>query len=302
MVYDVIIVGGGPAGLSASIYSSRARLKTLLIEKNGCGGQMIVTDLLENYPGFNKGINGFDLAVKLESQARDFGTEIVYDEVIEIKNGNIKKVLTLNSVYDAKTVIIAAGTRVKEMNIPGEAKFKGNGVSFCATCDAPFYKDKEVLVVGGGDSAIQEAIYLAKFTKKVTILHRRSGLRATKILQERMLSYSNISIMYNTIPKEIIGEEQIKEVIITDLKTNQDEHLRVDGVFVFIGLVPNTSFSIGVDIDENGYILTDENMHTSIDGIFACGDIREKHLRQVVTAASDGAQAAVAAVYYIDTL
>jgi thioredoxin reductase (NADPH) len=302
MIYDVIIVGGGPAGLSAAIYSSRARLKTLLIEKNGCGGQMIVTDLLENYPGFSKSISGFDLAVELESQARDFGTEIIYDEVIEIKNDNIKKVVTINSVYDTKTVIIAAGTRVKEMNIPGEAKFKGKGISFCATCDAPFYKDREVLVVGGGDSAIQEAIYLAKFAKKVIILHRRSELRATKILQERMLLYSNISIMYNTIPKEIIGQEQIKEVIITDLKTNQDEHLRIDGVFVFIGLVPNTSFSIGVDIDENGYILTDENMHTSIDGIFACGDIREKYLRQVITAASDGAQAAVAAGHYIDTL
>jgi thioredoxin reductase (NADPH) len=302
MIYEVIIIGGGPAGLSAAIYSSRARLKTLLIEKNGCGGQVTVTDLLENYPGFNGGINGFDLAVKLETQARDFGTEIVYDEVTEIKNGDFKKVTTLNSAYDAKAVIIAAGTHVKEMNIPGETKFKGKGVSFCATCDAPFYKEKGVLVVGGGDSAIQEAIYLARFANNVTILHRRDKLRATKILQERMLSYSNISVIYNAIPKEIVGEEQIKEIIITDLKTNHDKRLKVDGVFVFIGLVPNTVFSTGVNLNKDGYIITDENMHTSIDGIFACGDIRQKQLRQVVTAVSEGAQAAVSAGHYIYNL
>ncbi|MDR2251712.1 MAG: thioredoxin-disulfide reductase [Endomicrobium sp.] len=302
MLYDVVIVGGGPAGLSAAIYSSRARLKTLLIEKKGCGGQMTVTDLLENYPGFNGGINGFDLAVKLETQARDFGAEIVYDEVTEIKNGSGKKVVTTNSVYESKTVIIAAGTHVKEMNIPGEAKLIGRGVSFCATCDAPFYGEKEVLVVGGGDSAIQESIYLAKFAKKVTILHRRNELRATKILQERMLSYPNISVMYNTFPKEIIGEERIEKVVITDLETNQDKYLKVDGIFVFIGLVPNTQFVTGVDFDEHGYIISDEDMRTCADGIFACGDIRQKHLRQVVTAASDGAQAAVSAGHYIDNL
>ncbi|MDR1103895.1 MAG: thioredoxin-disulfide reductase [Endomicrobium sp.] len=302
MLYDVIIVGGGPAGLSAAIYSSRARLKTLLIEKNGCGGQMTVTDLLENYPGFNGGVNGFDLAVKLETQARDFGTEIVYDEVAEIKNGYVKKVVTVNSVYESKAVIIAAGTRVKEMNIPGEAKFMGRGVSFCATCDAPFYREKEVLVIGGGDSAIQESIYLAKFAKKVTILHRRNELRATKILQERMLSRPNISVMYNTVPKEIIGEERIEKIIVTDVETNQDKYLKVDGIFVFIGLVPNTLLVSGVAFDEHGYIITDEDMRASADGIFACGDIRQKHLRQVVTAASDGAQAAVSAGHYIDNL
>jgi thioredoxin reductase (NADPH) len=302
MIYDVIIVGGGPAGLSAAIYSSRARLKTLLIEKNGCGGQMTVTDLIENYPGFNDGINGFDLSVKLETQAKNFGAEIVYDEVREIKNGDVKKVVAINSVYDSKTVIIAAGTSVKEMNIPGEAKFKGKGVSFCATCDAPFYRQKEVLVVGGGDSAVQEAIYLASFAKKVTILHRRNELKATKILQERMLSHSNISVIYNTAPKEIAGQQQIKEVIVTDLQTNQDKHLKADGVFVFIGLIPNTLFSTGVALDENGYIITDENMHTATWGIFACGDIRQKHLRQVVTATSDGVHAAFSAEHYIDNL
>jgi thioredoxin reductase (NADPH) len=299
MSYDVIIVGGGPAGLSAAIYSSRARLKTLLIEKKGCGGQMIVTDLLENYPGFNGCINGFDLAVKFETQARDFGAEIVYNEVMEIKNGSEKKIVTTNSIYESKAVIIATGTSVKKMNISGEAKFIGRGVSFCATCDAHFYREKEVLVVGGGDSAIQESIYLARFAKRVTILHRKDELRATKILQERMLSYPNISVMYNTVPKEIIGEEHIEKVVITDLETNHDQYLKVDGIFVFIGLVPNTQFVTGIDFDEHGYIITDEDMCTSGDGIFACGDIRQKHLRQVVTAASDGAQAAISAEHYI---
>jgi thioredoxin reductase (NADPH) len=302
MLYDVIIVGGGPAGLSAAIYSSRARLKTLLIEKNGCGGQMVVTDLLENYPGFNGGVNGFDLAIKFETQAINFGAKIVYDEVMEIKSGLVKKVVTVNFAYESKTVIIATGTRVKEMNIPGEAKFMGRGVSFCAICDASFYKEKEVLVVGGGDSAVQESIYLAKFVKKVTILYKRSELRATKILQERMLSCPNIFVMYNTVPKEIIGEEHIEKITVTDLKTNQDKYLKVDGIFVFIGFVPNALFVSGITFDEHGYIITDEDMCASTDGIFACGDIRQKHLRQVVTATSDGAQAAFSAEHYIDNL
>jgi thioredoxin reductase (NADPH) len=302
VLYDVIIVGGGPAGLSAAIYSSRAMFKTLLIEKNGCGGQMIVTDLLENYPGFNGGINGFDLAVKFETQAIDFGVKIVYDEVVEIKNGLVKKVVTINSIYESKTVIIATGTRVKKMNIPGETKFMGRGVSFCAICDASFYREKEILVVGGGDSAVQESIYLAKFVKKVIILHRRNELRATKILQERMLSCPNIFIMYNTVPKEIIGKDYIEKVTVTDLETNQDKHLKVDGIFVFIGFTPMVPFISGIAFDEHGYIITDENMRTSIDGIFACGDIRQKHLRQVVTATSDGVHAAFSAEHYIDNL
>jgi thioredoxin reductase (NADPH) len=305
MPYDVVIVGGGPAGLSAAIYSTRAGLKTLLLEKNACGGQIILTDLLENYPGFNDGINGFDLAVKLETQARNFDTQIIYDEVTEIRNPDtqLKEVVSTNSIYKAKTVIIAAGSHVNKMNIPGESKFMGNGVSFCAICDAPFYKGKEVLVVGGGDSAIQESIYLAKFAKTVTILHRGSELKAIKKLQEKMSSCPNISVIYDTILKEIVGNDHIEEVIIENLKTDQDKHLKVDGVFVFIGLSPNTLFvPIGIGLNEHRYILTDEDMHTSIDGIFACGDIRQKHLRQVVTAVSDGAQAALSAQHYINNL
>ncbi|MDR3256340.1 MAG: thioredoxin-disulfide reductase [Endomicrobium sp.] len=302
MFYDVIVVGGGPAGLSAALYASRARLKTLLIEKNGCGGQMAITDLLENYPGFNEGINGFDLAVKLEKQVRDFGAKIVYDEVVSIEHGHVKKVITVNATYETRTIIIAAGTRVKEMNIPGELKFMGKGVSFCATCDAPFYRDKDILVVGGGDSAIKEAIYLSKFAKNVTIVHRRNELKATKILQERLSLYLNISVMYDTVLKEIFGEDSIEKVTVTNIKTNKNKDLKVSGVFVFIGSIPNSLFLFDITLDEVGYVITDENMNTSISGIFACGDIRKKQLRQVITAASDGAQAAVSAQHYIENL
>ncbi|MDR3274631.1 MAG: thioredoxin-disulfide reductase [Endomicrobium sp.] len=302
MVYDVVVIGGGPAGLSAAIYASRAKLSILLIEKNSCGGHIIITDSLDNYPGFDGGINGFELAVKLETQAKKFGTKIVYDEVSGIETGNIKKVITVNSVYETKTIITAAGTHVREMNIPGESKFKGRGVSFCATCDAPFYKDKDVLVVGGGDSAVQESIYLSKFAKSVTIIHRNAKLRSTKILQDRMLTYPNISVIYNTVIKEICGEDFPEKVTITNVNTKESRDLKTNGIFVFIGLVPNTSFFSSLTLDNTGYIITDENMNTSIPGIFACGDIRKKQLRQVVTAASDGAQAAISAQHYIENL
>lgn len=300
MIYDVVIIGGGPSGLTAAIYTSRARLSTLLIEKAGCGGQMAITDWLENYPGFNGGVNGFDLAMKLEAQAKEFGSELVYDEVVDIEDGEVKKIITTNNTYEAKTVIVAAGTKVKQMGIPGEEKFIGRGVSFCATCDAPFFKDKNVLVVGGGDSAIQEAIYLAKFAKNVTVIHRRDKLRAAKILQERLFSIKNVNVMYDTVPEEVIGDEVVEKVKLLNVKTNQRQDLEVNGIFVFIGLLPNTLFVSKLAQDESGYIITDEDMNTSIPGIFACGDIRKKKLRQVVTAASDGAQAAISAQHYLE--
>jgi thioredoxin reductase (NADPH) len=302
MIYDVIIIGGGPAGLSAAIYASRARLKTLIIEKTGCGGQMTMTDLLENYPGFNGGINGFDLAVKLEQQARDFGTGIIYGEAAAVERGSSKKVITTNCTYETKTVIIAAGTHAKKMNIPGESEFIGKGVSFCAVCDAPFYRGKNVLVVGGGDSAVGEAVYISKFAKNVTIVHRRNKLKAAKILQEKIKSHPNISVIYDSVPKEIFGRSSVEKITITNIKTNENKDLIIDGVFVFAGLIPNTLFLSGIALDKTGYIITNENMNTSSDGIFACGDIRKKQLRQVVTAVSDGAQAAVSAQRCIENL
>jgi thioredoxin reductase (NADPH) len=302
MIYDVIIIGAGPAGLSAAIYASRAKLKTLIVEKTWCGGQMTATDLLENYPGFNGGINGFELAVKLEKQARGFGAEIIYGEAAAIEWGTSKKVITANCAYKTKTVIIAAGAHAKEMNIPGEAEFMGRGVSFCAVCDAPFYRNKSVLVVGGGDSAVEEAIYISKFAKNITVVHRRNELRAAKILQERMKSHSNISVIYDSVPKEIFGRDFVERVTITNIRTNENKNLIIDGVFVFIGLIPNTLFLSGIVLDKTGYIVTDENMNTSSAGIFACGDIRKKQLRQVVTAVSDGAQAAVSAQRCIENL
>jgi thioredoxin reductase (NADPH) len=302
MIYDVIIIGGGPAGLSAAIYASRAGLRTLIIEKTGCGGQMTTTNLLENYPGFNGGVKGFDLAVKLEKQARDFGAEIIYDEAAAIEQGSSKKVITASYAYETKTVIIAAGTRAKKMNIPGESEFIGRGVSFCAVCDAPFYRDKNVLVAGGGDSAVEEAVYISKFAKNITVVHRRNELRAAKILQERMKSHPNISVIYNSMPKEIFGGDSVEKVTITNVKTNENKDLIVDGVFVFTGLIPNTLFLSGIALDKTGYIITDEDMNTSSAGIFACGDIRKKQLRQVVTAVSDGAQAAVSAQRCLENL
>jgi thioredoxin reductase (NADPH) len=303
MLYDVIIIGGGPAGLSAGVYASRARLKTLLIEKKGCGGQMMLTDSVENYPGFKGGISGFDLAIQFETQARDFGTEIVYDKVLAVEGcGLIKKIITINTIYKTKTIIIAAGTVVKKMNIPGESNFIGKGISFCAICDAPFYRDKDILVIGGGDSAIQEAVYLSKFAKSVTIVYRKNKLRATKILQERMISYSNISVIYDSVVQTVSGENFLEKVRIVNVKTRENMDLKVAGVFVFIGLIPNTSFIQDILLDETGYIVTDEAMCTSLVGVFSCGDIRKKFLRQIVTAVADGAQAAISAQHYIEGL
>lgn len=301
MIYDVIVIGGGPSGLSATIYALRARLKTLLVEKNACGGQMLMTDTIENYPGFGEGISGFDLAVRLEKQVKNFNVELIYDEVISIEyNCFFKKVITKNLTYETKTIIIATGTLVKKMNVPGESKFIGRGVSFCAVCDAPFYRNKDVLVIGGGDSAIQEAIHLSKFAKKVTVIHRRNDLRAMKILQERATLCKNISVLYNSVVKEVLGKDSIEKVVINNIKTHENKYLNTNGVFVFIGLIPNTLFLPDVMVDKTKYIVTDENMNTFIPGIFACGDIRKKQLRQIVTATSDGAQAAISAQNYIE--
>lgn len=304
MIYDTIIIGGGPAGLSSAIYSSRARLKTLLIEKAGCGGQIAITDQLENYPGFESGINGFELAVKMEKQARAFGTEIFYGEVLSIETENkLKKVILSEQTYVAKTIIIAAGANFKKLNVKGERDFIGRGVSYCATCDGPFFKNKEIAVVGGGDSALQEALYLTKFASKVNLIHRRNEFRAAKILQEKVESERKINIILNSIVNEISGEQTIKKIKLENVQSREVSELDVSGVFIFVGWQPNTNFLVQskISLNENGYILTNDDMQTSAEGVFACGDVRKKLLRQVITAAGDGATASIAAQHYIES-
>lgn len=302
MIYDVIIIGGGPAGMSAAIYSSRARLKTLIIEKAGCGGQIAITDHLENYPGFETGINGFELAVKMQTQATTFGSEITYGEVLSIETKeNIKKVVLQDKVFETKTIIIASGAAFKKLNVPGEEEFIGRGVSYCATCDGPFFRNKEIAVVGGGDSALQEALYLTKFASKVNLIHRRNEFRAAKILQEKVLANEKIIVILDSVVEEICGTQMLDSVKVKNVKTGNIINLAVNGIFLFVGWQPNTKFLEKSDINlDNGYIVTDENMKTNIDGIFACGDVRKKQLRQVVTAVSDGAISAISAQHYIE--
>lgn len=301
-IYDIIIIGGGPAGLTAGLYASRARMKTLLIEKMGCGGNAALTDWIENYPSMPDGISGFDLAQKMEQQARKFGTEIVYEEFIEVNDsGNIKVVKTTEKEYKTIAIIIATGAEYKSLGVPGEDEFRGKGVSYCATCDGAFFKDKEVVVAGGGNSAFQEAIFLTRFAKTVTIVHRRDTFRATPILQERAKADPKIKFVVNSIIEKIEGNEKVERVVLKDAITGQISVLNADGIFVFIGFAPATEFVKGViDLDQTGHILSDSAMSTSSNGIFACGDARKKTLRQVITAASDGAIAAHSAQEYVE--
>lgn len=304
MIYDVIIVGGGPSGMSAAIYASRARLKTLLIEKAGCGGQIAITDHLENYPGFEEGINGFELAMKMEKQARTFGCEIVYGEVsfIETDDAIKKIILSDKKEYFTKTIIIASGANFRKLGVEGEQEFIGKGVSYCATCDGPFFRNKEIAVVGGGDSALQEALYLTKFATKVNLIHRRDQFRAAKILQEKVFAEAKINIIFDSVVEKISGNLSVEQVILKNVKNNISSPVSVNGVFVFVGWLPNTKFleNTKIKLNDAGYIVTDDNMNTSIEGIFACGDVRQKILRQVVTAAGDGAIAAISAQHFIE--
>lgn len=303
-MYDVIIIGGGPSGMASAIYASRARLKTLLVEKAGCGGQIAITDHLENYPGFEDGINGFELAMKMEKQARTFGSEIVYGEIVSIQvKESIKKViLSDKKEYLTKTIIIASGANFKKLGCQGEEEFIGKGVSYCATCDGPFFRNKEIAVVGGGDSALQEALYLTKFATKVNLIHRRNEFRAAKIIQEKVFAESKINIIFDSVVEKISGNLSVEQIILKNVKNNISSQLAVNGIFVFIGWLPNTRFlaDTQITLNENGYIVTDDNMNTSIEGVFACGDVRQKILRQVVTAAGDGAIAAISAQHYLE--
>lgn len=301
--YDLVIIGAGPAGLTAGIYAARARMKVLLLEKAVPGGQILVTDWVENYPGFPEGISGYDLAEKMRVQAQDLGLEIETAEVhsLELSDGS-KEIILKDKTITAKTLIIASGASPRSLNI-GEDKFVGKGVSFCGTCDAPFFRDKTVVAVGGGDTAVQEAIFLTKFAKKVYLVHRRDQLRATKILVERALKNEKIEMVWDSIVTGIDGASGVEGVRIKNVKTNEEDILKTDGCFIWIGILPNTSFlNNSVETDEYGFINVDVNMQTSIAGVYAAGDVRTTPLRQISTAVGDAAIAAVTAEHFIENL
>lgn len=303
-MYDIIILGAGPAGLSAGIYGARSKKKVLIIEKAIDGGQMAETISIENYPGIDK-ISGAELGQKMAEQAKSFGAEIVSDQVesIDIK-GDIKKIQGKLGTYEAKSLIIAQGSIPRPLGAKSEEKFKGKGISFCATCDAAFYEDLDVYVVGGGDAAIQEALFITNFAKKVHIIHRRDRLRAAQDIQERAFNNKKIDFIWDTCVDEVKGDKIANELVIRNLKTGEVKSIKSDepfGIFVFIGYLPNTDLYKDIlDLDDKGYIITDDEMRTKIDGVFAAGDIRKKTIRQVVTAAGDGAIAAMNAQKYVD--
>ena len=300
--YDVVIVGGGPAGLTAGMYASRAMLKTVMIEKAVPGGQILLTDWMENYPGFPEGLTGADLVVKMREQGLKFGLRNEINEVVSLDLSQpVKQLLLTDKTITARSIVIASGARPRKLGIPGEKRFFGKGVSTCATCDAPFYKDRVAVAVGGGDTAVQESLYLAKFARKVYLVHRRDRLRAAKILQERLFKTPNIEILWDSVPEEISGFFNVEAVTVRHLKTEQTRTLQADGCFIWIGILPNSSFLKGsLQLDPNGFVVTDNNLETTVPGVFAAGDVRVTPLRQVATAVGDAAIAAVGAEHYIE--
>lgn len=302
--FDTIILGGGPAGLSAGIYLARSNAKTAIIETSMIGGQPSNYLEIENYPGFSS-IGGYELMEKFEEHLDRFGVEKF--EMQEIKsvdlNSNPKVVETMDGIFEAKTIIVACGAHCKKLGIKGEKEFLGKGVSYCAICDGAFYQDKTVAVVGGGNSALEEAVYLTKFAKKVYVIHRRGEFRADKIVQQRAIANEKIEFVLNASPMEISGDDTVNNIRVKDLKTQEITDIKVDGVFPYIGYSPNIEcLACQLVQDENGFVVTDETMQTSIQGVFAAGDVRRTPLRQVVTAASDGAISAVYAGKYIENL
>ena len=303
-MYDVIIIGGGPAGLTAGLYNSRARLNVVLLEKLAPGGQVITTDWVENYPGFPDGVSGFELMDSMKRQAERFGLTIRGEEASALElSGKDKAIQTPRERLETRSVIIATGATWKKLDIEGEDLFIGKGVSYCATCDGPFYRDQEVAVVGGGDTAVEEAIFLTRFASKVLLIHRRDSLRATKLLQERVMAEEKVEIIWDTVPEKILGNSGVEAVALRNVKTGQVTEKKVQGIFVFIGTIPNTESLQGqLDLDESGFIVTKDNMETSIPGVFAAGDVRSKMFRQIATAVGEGAVASFAAEKYLENL
>jgi thioredoxin reductase (NADPH) len=297
--YDVLIIGAGPAGLTAGLYCGRARLKTVIVEKGVSGGELVNTARIEDYPGF-EAIGGPELAERLERQARKFGVELTMDEVVEVASqGDWKRVVGEAASYTAGAVIVAAGGKPKKLDVLGEAELAGRGVSYCAICDGPFFQDQVIAVVGGGNTAIEEADYLTKFGKKVYIIHRRDAFRAQPIIQERVSANPKIEVHWNTVVEEIKGQSQVETVVLRSTVGEERWELPVGGVFIFIGFTPN-HIKDHADHDQLGFFLTDERMQTSVPGLFAVGDIRAQPVRQITNATADGTVAAVMAHKYLE--
>jgi thioredoxin reductase (NADPH) len=306
-IYDVVIIGSGPAGLAAGLYAARAKMKTLILEKEKAGGQIVTTEEVANYPGSVEHATGPSLIARMVEQAEEFGAERVLDEIKEIQlNDKVKVLKGAKGEYKAKSVIIATGAKPRPIGCPGEKELTGKGVSYCATCDADFFTDFEVYVIGGGDSAVEEAMYLTKFARKVNIVHRRDELRAAKSIQEKAFKNEKVSFIWDSEVKEIKGDGVVESMVLKNRKTGEETEIVADendgtfGIFVFVGYKPVTDLFNGVIDMENGYVITDDNMKTNIPGVFAAGDCRVKSLRQVVTATADGAIAAVQAEKYIE--
>ena len=299
-MYDTIIIGAGPAGMTAALYAARSNLKVALIEGGLPGGQMNNTSDIENYPGYAN-ISGPELAEKMFEPLENLGVEHLYGFVKNIENhGDVKKVITDDEEFETRTVIVATGSKHRLLGVPGEEELNSRGVSYCAVCDGAFFRDQDLLVVGGGDSAVEEAIFLTQFAKSVTIVHRRDELRAQKVLQDRAFANDKINFIWDSVVKEIKGENRVESVVIENVKTNQVTEHAFGGVFIYVGLDPVSDFTKDLQIqDESGWIVTDDHMKTSVAGVFAVGDVRQKDLRQVTTAVGDGAIAGQEAYKYI---
>lgn len=300
-VYDMIIIGGGPAGYTSALYASRAGFSTLVIERMSAGGQLALTDVIDNYPGFEEGIDGFSLGMKMQATAERFGAVTEYAEVVSLDlSGKIKRVVTDSGEFEAKTVVIATGANPRELGVENEKEFLGKGVHYCAHCDGRFYKDKVVAVVGGGNSAVSDALYLSRLAKKVYLIHRRDSLRATKIYHKPLEEAENIEFVWNSQITKFLGEQRVSSAEIKNTQSGEVSQLLCDGFFVSIGRSPATDLLKGaVELDPNGYIVAGESTETNVEGVFAVGDVRTKALRQVVTAVADGATAVHYAEEYL---
>ncbi len=301
-LYDVMIIGGGGAGLTAALYTSRANLSTILFEKLVVGGQIASTDLVENYPGFTEGILGAEIAQKMESQAVRYGTQIIYEEVKGLsRKGDVFEAISGETCYSARAVILAMGASFRMIGVPNEKELTGKGVSYCATCDGAFFKGKKVIAVGGGDSALQEGIFLTRFAERVTIVHRRDKLRASPILQERAKMNAKISFIWDAVVDKIEGEKKVEAVLLKNVKTGEVQKFPTEGIFVFIGHDPNSGLAKGfVALDEKGYVVTDVSLATSVPGVFAAGEVRQGAVRQLVSACGEGCAAALSAQAFLD--